>query len=49
MPRRGHPEEQILRVLRQAEGGGKVAKICRQHGISEQTFNSWKKKYRLPA
>ncbi len=45
MPRRGHSEEQILRALRQAESGEKVAEICRAHGISEQTFYIWKKKY----
>jgi putative transposase len=45
MPRRGHSEEQILRALRQAESGEKVAEICRAHGISEQTFYVWKKKY----
>lgn len=45
MPRKGHTEEQILQVLRQAEGGEKVAEICRKLGISEQTFYTWKRKY----
>lgn len=41
MAKKGHSEEQILRALRQAEGGARVAEICREHGISE----AWKKKY----
>ncbi len=45
MPRRGHTEEQILRALQQAESGIKVSEICREHGISEQTYYIWKKKY----
>ena len=43
--KKGHTEEQILRALRQAEGGSRVADICREHGISEATFYIWKKKY----
>ena len=43
--KRGHTEEQILRALRQAEAGTRVADICREHGISEQSFYFWKKKY----
>ncbi|MBA3913051.1 MAG: transposase [Acidobacteriales bacterium] len=43
MPKRGHTEEEILRVLREAESGATV--VCRQHGISQQSFYLWKKKY----
>ena len=45
MAKKGHTEEQILRALRQAEGGTRVADICREHGISEAAFYIWKKKY----
>jgi putative transposase len=45
MARRGHTEEQILRALHEAEGGAKVSEVCREHGISEQTYYIWKKKY----
>ena len=45
MAKKGHTEEQILRALRQAEGGTRVADICREHGISEATYYIWKKKY----
>jgi putative transposase len=45
MGKRGHSEEEILRVLREAESGDKVVEICRKHGISQQSFYLWKKKY----
>ena len=45
MGKRGHNEEEILRVLREAESGDTVVEICRKHGISRQTFYHWKKKY----
>lgn len=31
-------EAQIMGVLRQAEGGLAVTKLCREHGISSATF-----------
>ena len=40
-----HSEEQIIGVLKQAQAGVKTAEICRQHGVSEQTFYRWKAKY----
>jgi len=42
--KKGHPEQQILRALRQAEGGTRISDICREHGISEATYYVWKKK-----
>ena len=45
MAKRGHSEGAILRVLREAESGETVVEICRKHGISQQTFYLWKKKY----
>ena len=45
MSKRGHSEEEILRVLREAESGDTVVEICRKHGISQQSFYLWKKKY----
>ncbi len=38
-------EEQIIGVLKQAEGGLKTAEICRQHGVSAATYYKWKAKY----
>jgi len=45
MAKRGHSEEAILRMLREAESGETVVETCRKHGISQQTFYLWKKKY----
>jgi len=38
-------EEQIAYALRLAESGTPVADVCRQIGISDATFYTWKKKY----
>lgn len=38
-------EEQIIRVLKEHEGGKRAADIVREHGISEQTFYRWKSKF----
>jgi putative transposase len=45
MAKRGHSEEEILRVLREVESGDTVVEVCRKHGISQQSFYLWKKKY----
>ena len=37
--------EQITAVLQQVGGGVPVGDVCRQVGISEQTFYRWKKEY----
>lgn len=38
-------EEQITYALRLADGGATVVDVCRQLGVSEATFYTWKKKY----
>jgi putative transposase len=38
-------EEQIISILKEQDQGLKVAEICRKHGIADQTFHNWKKKY----
>jgi len=38
-------EEQIIGVLKEAETGGKIADLCRKHGISDATYYNWKAKY----
>jgi putative transposase len=45
MPRRGHSEEKILYAIRQVEGGKKVGDLCREMGVSQQTFYTWKRRY----
>ena len=37
--------EQITAVLQQVSGGMPVGDVCRQLGVSEQTFYRWKKEY----
>jgi transposase-like protein len=32
---------EILRALRQAEGGTRISDLCREHGISEATYYVW--------
>ena len=39
-------EEKIVGILREAEKGQKpIADLCRKHGIAEQTFGRWRRKY----
>jgi putative transposase len=38
-------EEQIIRILQEAEAGMKVMDLCRKHGISDATYYNWKAKY----
>jgi len=45
MARRRHTEEQILRILKEHEGGAKTPDLCRRHGVSTHTFYRWKSKY----
>jgi putative transposase len=42
MGKRGHTEEEILRVLRETEAGSTVVEVCRKHGISQQSLYLWK-------
>ena len=39
-----HSTEEIISILRQADGGETAQAICRQHDISEQTFYRCKNK-----
>lgn len=38
-------EEQITYALRQVETGTPATQVCRDMGITEQTFYRWKRKY----
>lgn len=40
-----YSESQIVKALKDQEGGMKVTDICRSLGISEATFYQWKSKY----
>ena len=43
--RKRFTEEQIIGILKEAEAGVKVAKLCRKHGISDATYYNWKAKF----
>lgn len=38
-------EEQIIGIIREAEGDTPVKAVCARHNISEATFYKWRSKY----
>ena len=38
-------DNQILSILKQAEGGIPVSELCREHGMSSASFYKWRAKY----
>ena len=38
-------ESQIVKVLKEVEGGRQVMEVCRESGISDATYYNWKSKY----
>jgi len=38
-------EEQIIRILKEAESGVPVKELCRKYGFSDATFYNWRQKY----
>lgn len=38
-------EEQIIGILREAEGDTPVGTVCARHNISQGTFYKWRSKY----
>jgi len=45
MKRKRYTEEQIIRILHEAESGVKTSDLCRKYGMSDATFYNWKAKY----
>ena len=45
MKRKRYTDELIGFVLRHAEAMIPIAEVCRKMGISEQTFDRWKKQF----
>ena len=46
MPRKSKfTEEKIIAALKRVEAGEKTAEVCRELGVTEQTFYRWKAKY----
>ena len=43
--KRKFTEEQIIGILKQHESGIKTADLCREYGISTNTFYTWKSKF----
>ena len=41
-----HTPEQIITIIEQAEKGEQtIATVCREHGVSENTFSRWRTTY----
>jgi putative transposase len=38
-------EEEIIRILKEAEAGAEIRTLSRRHGITETTFYRWRNKY----
>jgi putative transposase len=38
-------EHQIVKILKEVEGGRSAADVCRENGISQATYYNWKSKY----
>ena len=38
-------ENQIIKILKEAEAGVPVTDLCRTHGFSKSSFYKWKAKY----
>ncbi len=45
MKRKRFSEEQIIRILKEAEAIGNVREACRQNNVTEQTFYRWRNKF----
>ena len=45
MKKTRYSESQILKVLKEVEGGHTVKAVCREYGVAEGTYYTWKSKY----
>jgi putative transposase len=45
MKKTRYTESQIIKVLKEVEGGRMVKDVCREYGISVSTYFNWKSKY----
>ncbi len=45
MKKSRYTESQIVKILKEVEGGRLVKEVCREYGISDATYYNWKSKY----
>ncbi len=45
MKKSRYTETQIVKILKEVEGGRLIKEVCREYGISEATYYNWKSKY----
>lgn len=45
MKKTRYTETQIIKILKEVEGGRQVKDVCREYGISDATYYNWKSKY----
>jgi len=45
MKTKRYSTEQIISILKEADGGIPVKELCRKYGISDATIYNWKSKY----
>jgi putative transposase len=38
-------ETQIVKILKEVEGGRQVKEVCREYGVSDAAYYNWKFKY----
>ena len=43
--RKRHTEEQIIRILKEADTGIRTEELCRKHGICTGTLYKWKNRF----
>jgi putative transposase len=45
MKKSRYSETQIVKILKEVEGGRLVKEVCREYGIFDATYYNWKSKY----
>lgn len=45
MKKKRFTQTQIVKILKEAEGGVPLPELARKHGISQSTYYNWKAKY----
>ena len=46
MKKTPYSESQIIKVIKEVEGGRTAKAVCREYWIAEGTYYTWKSKYR---